>query len=68
MKLDEAMKLLRCLSKNQLGDVHVVVPLPEGRKIGDVMPYIKECGFTAMVQSSARCDREIVVVESNENT
>jgi hypothetical protein len=68
MKLNEAWKLLRYLDEHDLNEVHVVVPIPEGRKIGELMPGIKEEGFAAMVQSSARSDREIVVVGSNENT
>ena len=67
MKLDQASKLLRYLNEHDLNDVHVIVPVPEGRKIGELMPGIKEEGFTAMVQSSARSDREIVVVDGNEN-
>lgn len=68
MKLDEAWKLLRYLDERGLNDVHIVVPVPEGRKIGELMPGIKEEGFAAMVQSSARSEREIVVVGSNGNS
>ena len=63
MKLDQAEKLLRYLDEQDLNDVCVVVSVPDGRKIGELMPGIKKEGYVAMVQSSARYDREIVVTE-----
>jgi len=63
MKLDEVRRLLRHLSENQLDDVHIVIPVPEGRKIGELIPGIKAEGFAALVRSTPFSDREIVVTD-----